>query len=273
VKLLALLMGILLSVQLTICPIADAAAAMSVTSNGGVQGQLPVNKIGALLLADGVAIMNGDNIQVQGKDHDGKSQTQLSGHVFKVSQAGSVISGFAYFEDGLGLASLATGCPEDVVLTDGSKVDGPISSITTDAVTASGRSIPMSQVLKIHSPRVFNFKINGESARRISFEPTCLHPGAAVKATKTTTKGDSRMHRTTAWCKRHPYYTTLIVAAVGCGIACAIALPIAIPLAQHHGGGGSSSGNSSSGNSGNGLIYVVNGQPFQNGHPIASGGP
>jgi hypothetical protein len=61
-------MGVLLGIQMSICPIADAAAsAMSVTSGGGVQGQLPCNKIGALLLADGVAIMNGTTIEVTGK--------------------------------------------------------------------------------------------------------------------------------------------------------------------------------------------------------------
>jgi hypothetical protein len=225
VKLLALFMGFLIGIQMTYCPVANAAAsAMSVTSGGGVQGQLPCNKIGALLLADGVAIMNGTTIEVTGKAQDGKSQSQLHGKIFKVEQVGGNINGSAFFEDGPGLATLmAANCSESVKLNDGSLVKGPIDSITQDAVSAGGRSIPMSQVLKIHSAKVFNFHMKNE---RISFEATCLHAAASTKTSKTSS-GDH------FW-QQHPFWTVAIIAGVGCGIACAIAIPVALANRGHH---------------------------------------
>jgi hypothetical protein len=207
---------------MTYCPI--ALAAMSVTPGGGVQGQLPCNKIGALLLADGVAIMNGTTIEVTGKAQDGKSQTQLHGKIFKVEQVGGNVNGSAFFEDGPGLSKLiAANCPESVKLNDGSLVKGSIDSITSDAVSVGGRSIPMSQVLKIHSARVFNFHMKNE---KVSFEATCLHAGGG--ATKTSKSSGDHFYQ------RHPYYTIAILAGVGCGIACAIAIPIACANRGHH---------------------------------------
>lgn len=234
-KFLALFMGFIFAVQMTWCPMADSATELTVTSGGGVQGQVPCNKIGALLLADGLTIMNGSNIEVQGKGPDGKSQTQLTGTVFKVEKIGGssgTITGSAYFNDGPGLTSLdAVSCGEKVELSDGTTVGGPISSITGDTITAAGRSIPLSQVLKIHSTRVFNFRMKATNAQRISFEATCLHAAATTKTTTKTTTTKSTGGEN--WVKRHPFWTVTIIAVVGCGIACAIAIPIAC---SQHGG-------------------------------------
>lgn len=234
-KFLALFMGFIFAVQMTWCPMADSATELSVTSGGGVQGQVPCNKVGALLFTDGLAIMSGNTIEIQAKSQDGKSQTQLNGTVFKVEKIGSgasgTITGSAYFSDGPGLATLdSASCNEKVELTDGTTVGGPISSITADTVNAAGRSIPIGQVLKIHSSRVFNFRLKAANAQHMSFEPTCLHAATTVKTKTTTTKTSSGEK---CWVKRHPFITVTILAVVGCGIACAIAIPIA--CSQHHG--------------------------------------
>jgi hypothetical protein len=117
---------------------------------------------------------------------------------------------------------LAVSCSESIKLNDGSLVKGPIDSITQDAVSAGGRSVPMSQVLKIHSARVFNFHMKSE---HISFEATCLHAAASTKTSKTSS-GDR------FW-QRHPFWTVAIIAGVGCGIACAIAIPVALANRGH----------------------------------------
>ena len=226
VRLLALFMGFLLCLQLTCCPIVDAAAAssaLSVTSGGGVQGKIPCNKIGALLLADGAAIMNGTTIEVTGK-----GQTQLKGKIFKSESINGNVNGSVYFDEGPGLSTLlGANCKEYVKLTDGTTQNGPIDSITSDAVTCGGRSIPMGQVLKIHSAKVFNF----HAKDHISFEATCVHAaGAGKNSTKTSKSTSTGDH---FW-QRHPFWTVAIMAGIGCGIATAIAVPIACSNRGHH---------------------------------------
>jgi hypothetical protein len=235
-----------------------AAAEVTFTRDGGVQAKAPVNKIGALVLADGLAIMSGATIEVVSKGPDGTQHSQLKGKLFKSEQIGTgvdgVISGFAWFTDGPGLSFLDKGsCSEQVDLNNGDKVPGPIQDITADQVIAGGRTIAMSDVRLVHSKHVFQFRAVGEKVSRMNFEPTC------VKAPPTEVKkvGKSKAFKITV---------AIIVAAV---IATAIAVPIAVACGGgggHHspppspGGGGGTSGTSAS--SGTGSIADLGGYVF-----------
>jgi hypothetical protein len=203
-------------------------AAMEVSSSGA-QGQVKVSKVGALLLADGLALINGNSIEV--KSSDGTSQ--LTGTLFKTETAGSgdsaTITGDVYFSEGPGTSTLdANPCQnERVDKVDGTTVRGRISSCSPEELTCGGQSIPMSQVKAIHSNRVFTFKLKAGQTPRLTFETTCAGGGAAATKkepeTKVSTPGD---HRTA---KR-----VIVCVVLLCGIACAIAIPIAVSCSQHH---------------------------------------
>lgn len=198
-------------------------------SNGGITGQVSVNKIGSLSWPDGEATFSGNVIEIKSRD-----VSQLRGVLFKTEsdEAENTIAGDVYFSDGPAVKSLdAQVCShESVDKIDGTTVRGRISDVTTEQVTCAGQSIPMTQVKAIHSNRVFKFRMK---ASRMTFEPTCLAGGAVTKTEKsekvtTTTK-------TTSSCDNHRTLKRIIVCAVcACGLACAIAIPIALTCG--HGG-------------------------------------
>jgi hypothetical protein len=232
VNLISLLVSLILGFQMTCGPIAFAAAEISATGSGGVQGQAKCNKIGALLLADGLAIMNGSTIAITAHASSGHSDSQLNGKIFKAEQApGGAVKAYAWFTDGPGLSQLDSKiCAERVDLMDGTRVPGPISSITPDQVTAGGTSYPMSQVSAIHSSRVFQFSSN---AGKISFDSTCIK---APGETKVKAKGKGITGK--------QVLIGLVIVAI---VACAIAIPVALASSGHghsnpppsSGGGGS----------------------------------
>lgn len=230
-RLSALFLSVLLSAQMSCIQALAAAVNVNPTANT-VQGQVPCNKIGALLLADGLALMSGNTIEVSGHSRgESKSTTQLTGVLCKVavqgSGASSTVTGYACFTGGPGLPNLNKGsCSERVDLTDGSSVKGPISSITPDQLVCGGRPISMGSVAAIHSASAFKFSMsvaNGE-AQKMSFDPTCIH-AAAVKPEKQSTPSAPSEHR-----------GARIIVSLLCiaGIACAIAIPIAVGCATHH---------------------------------------
>lgn len=237
-NLVALLVSLILCFQSTLGPTA-LAADVTATGSGGLQGQVKCNKIGALLLADGLAIMNGVTIEVTGTSHGGTSHSQLNGQLFKAEQLpGGDVSAYAWFTGGTGLGLLdAKICAERVDLNDGTRVPGPISSITSDQVTAGGKSFPMSQVSAIHSSRIFKIATNGGKA---SFDSTCIK---APAETKVKTKGPRISGKA--------IIIGLVIVAV---VAVAIAVPVALSGGRHHGSpppsGGSSGGNVGSAPSG-----------------------
>lgn len=216
-KFLASLMGFLLAFQMTCLPL-PAYAVVDYKQSTGMTGQAEVNKVGALLLAGGgLATLAGTAIEVSTKGNT--SNPTLKGQLFNMSQSGSTVHGSAFFDEGPGLSQLSTNdCSEFVKLIDGSKVTGPISSVTQDSVTCAGQSIPCSRIAMISSARVFKFTTKLGETPRMSFEPTCIKLAGGTKSSEAPT-----------W-KR-----ILIVGVCLTAIACAITLPIVIPLASHHG--------------------------------------
>ncbi|HEY9712335.1 MAG TPA: hypothetical protein V6C72_02630 [Chroococcales cyanobacterium] len=229
-RLLALFMGVLFALQMTYQPIAATAAASGITfdQSAGAQGSVACNKVGALLVAEGIAVMSGTSVEISAKGKDGKTDHQLQGKLLKAELVGGVLNATAFFTEGPGLSALdAEGCSERVDLTDGTSIAGAISDVTTESLTAGGRSVPMSSVKAIHSGRAFKIAVKtGSAASKMNPAPTCIHLGA-VKHPKTKTAKSGPLHG-------HPIITTVAVVGVACGVACAIALPIAIPLSHHH---------------------------------------
>jgi len=200
-----------------------AAIAEVSFSGDALSGQAPVNKVGALLLTEGIAIMSANSMEIQGKGPNGPKQSQLQGKVFKTTQVANSIKGHVYFDGGAGLAMLdSSNCDEFVKMTDGTKVTGPISDVTNNAITCARRSIPMNEVAEVHSARVFKFSSTLGEKPHLNFEPTCIK-GAAV--TKVKTKSSSEMP---------PVAKILIAGTIVAVVTCAIVLPIVIPAAYNH---------------------------------------
>jgi hypothetical protein len=197
----------------------SVASAQVSFSGSAVSGQAPVNKVGALLLTEGLAIMSANTIEIQGHAPNGPKQTQLQGKIFKTAQTPNGVKGHVYFDRGPGLASLdATNCDEFVKMMDGTKVSGPISEVTDNAITCARRSIPMNEVKDISSARVFRFTSSLGDKPHLNFEPTCVKGVASTKVhPKSTSSSDG-----------FPIGKVLLIVAGGCLIATAIAVPIAV---------------------------------------------
>jgi hypothetical protein len=211
VKLLSLLLSFLFAFQVTFCPYAFAAMEGDSTTDGG--SKTKVNKVGALLLADGLCVIAGSTIDITNN-----GQPQLHGHTFKVEQLpGGGTKGYAWFNQGPALSNLGD-CNERVDLLDGSSAPGPIQDITSDTVTAAGKTFPMSSVKLVHSGHVFSFQ-NGEKVSKTNFNPTCAKVAAGTKA-----KAPKEGHLTR---------NIIIATVVGCLIATAIAVPIAVVTHNH----------------------------------------
>lgn len=218
-NLLAILMTVLFAFQMTCSPIALAASETSVSIDSGVKGQAKCNKVGALLLSDGLAIMSGNTIEVTGKAQGSSASPgpQLDGVIYKtISQGGGVIKAYAFFNGGSGISQIANAaCSEHVDLNDGTKISGPISSVNPSQVVVASQSVPIGQVASIHSARAFQFSYK-EGASTLNFQPSCLKAsGGKIKSDKGITGKQI---------------------AIGLVIAVVIAAAISIPIAcSHHG--------------------------------------
>ena len=216
---------------ITFKPSTDSAPA-------SLQGHLPLNKVGSLLAADTLAILNGNEITIQSSHTPDPQKPDLfKGQILKskIETVGDAknLSGIAYFNGGTRLDKLShTQCDESVTLTDGQTLKGIIESADKMqlALKTSGalQTIKMADVSAIHSPRAFNFSMpvpkgtdtgnpagfNAEMGR-MTLNPTChvLSGGATTSSTK----------------------KKVIIIAVGVTlIATAIAVPIAVGCATHH---------------------------------------
>jgi len=204
---------------MTLFPYA-AQADVSYDAASGVKGEAPVNKVGSLLLAGGLAVMAGTAITVATASSSG-NVTQLSGNTFKTSVSGNTVRGQAFFDNGPKLSQLDAQSNSDYVqLTDGSRVDGPVSNVTEQSLRVGGQEVSMSSVASIHSSRVFNFTVTTGANPKMSFTSTAGKP-VAVKTTKTSSSSSSS--------GEHSTLTKVIVTGVVlAGVACAIAIPIAL---------------------------------------------
>ncbi len=215
-KFISLVMALLFAFQLTCYPIAaDAAVSFS---NGAVSGQASVNKVGNLLIAEGLAVMTANTMTISSPNQS----PQLQGNLFKTEQVGGKVNGQVFFKSGPGLSTLdEKNCDEFVRTIDGRKIAGPISDITSDAVNCGGRSIPMSQVEEVSSGRVFKFSSTMGENPKMNMSSTCQKPTASkeVRDKKPVSK-----------------LTKIMVCGVLiAGVACAIAIPIAIACSNNGG--------------------------------------
>ena len=215
-KFTATLLSIVMFMQLVLFPTPTYADVKA--SEGGPSGQASVNKIGKLLLAEGIATLTATSIEIASKDSSGNQQTQLKGKLFNKEQAGSTLKGLAFFNSGPLLSKLdAANCNDFVKKIDGNKVSGPVTDVTESSVTCAGQTIPIGEVSQIHSARVFKYSTKVGESPKVKLSATCKK----VKGSMTMGK--------------KILFTALVVGVIA-GIACAIAIPIAVASS---GGGGS----------------------------------
>lgn len=213
-RFLALFLSVIFAFQMTIYPHA-AYADVSYDAASGPKGEAPVNKVGSLLLAGGLAVMAGTAITIATASSSG-NVTQLSGNTFKTSMSGNTVRGQAYFDNGPKLQSIDAQSNNDYVeLTDGSTVRGPISNVTNEGLRCGGQEIAMSSVASIHSARVFNFTCTTGANPKMTFTSTAGKP-VAVKPTSSSSDGPDKAKK------------IAVIGLVLAGVACAIAIPIAV---------------------------------------------
>jgi hypothetical protein len=253
-KLNALLLSTILVLQFNLQLVSQASPINFTPSSDSapatMQGQLPVNKVGALLAADCLAILNGNEIKIQqnqGNDHDPKFKKSkpsapnkpdlFKGEILKskIESTGDnkTVSGIAYFNSGTQFDRLTRiKCDDKVTLTDGQELSGIIQSadkIQLSLKTANAvQSIKISDIAAIHSARAFNFSMPvppntdvknpaGFSAElgRLTLIPTCHVIAAGITSS-------SKKKR------------VLIIATTLTLLATSIAVPIALSCATHH---------------------------------------
>lgn len=263
-RLISLLLSLLMFLELSFYPLPAGASPVSFAPGaagvgGSLQGEVPVNKVGKLLLADGVAIFKDNSVDVVGTP-PGATQKQnvLSGVCFKVDATGAgtkpSLKGQCYFRSGPGLSQIDDPSQEELIdLVDGGVVSGHIVAINHEEVEVeeSGgnrRRFAMGGVKAIRSPRVYSFTVpcvaaapvtlgtafSGECTR-MTFTPTASGKVAVAKPPKPTQPSQPSTPPPSAsssgggegWTPKK----IILGGAIMCGIACAIALPIAIPLA------------------------------------------
>ena len=220
-KLRAALLSSLLVLQMAAASL-PALAEISFAGEA-ISGKAPVNKVGNLLLSEGVAVLTATTIEIQAKGPDGHETSQLTGQVLKATRQNGKINGTAFFDHGPSLGTLdGAKCDEFIRMTDGTKVPGPITDVTPSSITAGRRTIPMSEVGDIHSVRAFKFSVTPDAKSPLTFEPTCVK--GAVVHVKSSSSSDI------------PYKKIVIIGVIGAVIATAIAVPIAVPQAvrRHH---------------------------------------
>lgn len=217
-RFLALFLSVLFAFQVSFFPYA-AMADVSYDAAAGIKGEAPVNKVGSLLLAGGLAVMAGTAITITTTTSSGTA-TQLSGNTFKTSVTGDTVRGQTYFDNGPKLSEIDAQSSSDYVeLTDGSRVQGPVSNVTNEGLRCGGQQISMNSVASIHSARVFNFTCKTGASPKMTFTPTAVKV-AAVKTTSSSSSSSSGGHSTMT--------KVIVTGAVLAGIACAIAIPIAL---------------------------------------------
>jgi hypothetical protein len=203
VRFLGFLLSLLVVLQLTSFPQIAFAADATYSQSSGVQAQVPVNKIGALLLVDAVAFLSNESVEVQGKvkGQEGQNnQTLLTGNITDRSITGSgasrTIHGKIRFTGGPLLADIGKSKTFDFEV--------PLTGCT-GTTTVAGQCSHM------------------------SCTPAATHEPVVTKPTKTTKISTSTGEHCTA--KR-------VIVTIACAalVATAIAVPVAVCCAtRHHG--------------------------------------
>jgi hypothetical protein len=219
------------------------------TGSGTVNAQVPVNKIGALLLADATAFLSNNNIEVHSKSQDGNDQSVLNGTLFNTRVIGSGASrrlkGIAFFLGGGKLGDLChkTGREDRVKTMDGQVLTGAISDVGPDGLTIGGQRVPASNLQCVDSPCAFDFEValsgaadaagavTGE-ASRMTFSHCAVIPAAKVERERPVKTTPVAISTSTSEDKHGA--RVLLVTALVLGIATAIAVPVAISASHHH---------------------------------------
>jgi hypothetical protein len=229
---LILSLALLLQFNLLIAPTyADSikVTTTTTTTSGGITGQVPVTKVGALIAGDALAILNGTEIKIESKSKSNSSSSTpsnplLQGVLMQTQTAGGAASGYAVFTGGDRFVRINTSaCPETVTTTAGTTFTGSISNVTASALsisTSSGtQTVNAGDISEIHSARAYKYNIPDYSnaTAKMSFSTTCAH----TVATKTTDHGNN--------------VKKLIIVGMALGIvAVAVAVPVAIACSNHH---------------------------------------
>ena len=235
-KFIALIMSFALLVQFNLLILPTYADSVTVTTTttttpGGITGQVPVTKVGALIAGDCLAILSGTEIKIESKSksHNANSTSTppnnlLTGVLMQTKTVGTGASGYAVFNGGDRFNRISsTGCPDKVTTTTGAVYTGSITSATASAVsmsTSSGsQTINSSDIADIHSARAFKYNIPDTGAPKMSFTTTCVHSVA------TTTKSSDHGNTTKK---------LIIVGLALTIVAVAIAVPVAVACSSHH---------------------------------------
>ncbi|HEY9679967.1 MAG TPA: hypothetical protein V6C86_00065 [Oculatellaceae cyanobacterium] len=232
---LILSLALLLQFNLLIAPTyADSIKVTTTTSttSGGITGQVPVTKVGALIAGDALAILNGTEIKIESKTKSNSSSSTppnalLQGVLMQTQTAGGAASGYAVFTGGDRFARINTSqCPETVITTSGTTYTGSISNVTASGLsisTNSGmQSVNAGDIAEIHSARAYKYNIPDYANvnAKMSFSTTCVHTVAAK--TKTSSDHGNNMKK------------LIIVGMALTIVAVAVAVPVAIACSNHH---------------------------------------
>ena len=212
-RLIASILSLVMFLQLACYPL--PAYAKVTYENNRLEGNGAVNKVGKLLIAEGLATLTATTVEISSTDSSGNKSSELKGRLFKTDRFGNTVRGLAYFNEGPMLSKLdSAGCEEYVVKIDGTRVDGPIRDVANTGVACGDQIIPLGMVSEIHSARVFEYSAQVGDKSKVNFKATC---------------NKLKAHLTM---KRKIIIGTIAVLIIA-GIACAIAIPIACS-----GGGG-----------------------------------
>ncbi len=244
-RLLVGILCIIACVQLAFHPFMAIAADINYTPATasdpvGVKGEVPVNKIGVLLLADASCIIAGTTIVVAGKaSPTGPHQTQIQGHIVnnQLTSQGKVgqINGKAYFDHGPNLKSLGEPRQERVILHNGHIYNGHIVSVDDHIISfqptqGENLNVPLQDVKTIESPHAFNYTINIRSDQVISQDKSFTAHTTKITFHPTQAPVHQVAAKEHFW-SNHPFITAIIAGTI---VATAITVPVVLGVAAHH---------------------------------------
>jgi hypothetical protein len=234
---LILSFALLMQFNLLVAPTyADTITVTTTTTStpGGINGQLPVSKVGALIAGDALAILSGTEIKIESKSKSKSNSSSsstppgnlLTGVLMQTKTAGGSASGYAVFNGGDRFSRInSSSCEDKVTTVTGATFSGSITSATAAALsmsTSSGaQTINASDIADIHLARAFKYNINdfASPGAKMNFTTTCIHSVASAKV-----KSD---HGNTT-------KKLIIVGLALTVVAVAVAVPVAVACSSHH---------------------------------------
>jgi hypothetical protein len=210
--------------------LAAATFSTDATGHGAVQGQVPVNKIGALLLADTIAMISNQTMEVKSNNSSSNTPSLLSGQIFNAQQMpGGGIKGSVIFTAGTKLSQICRRSGMERIQTStGDIIEGQITGVAPDGIDlltpdGNAKHIDGASLKCIDAPCAFEFNI-ASNGSRMAFSHCTLASVVQVKQPKqhVSTGGSDRMRK------------IVLTSVILLGIATAIAVPIAVGVGTHH---------------------------------------